>query len=161
MGVFVHVVMLLCMLTLPQDMILNTLKNISAPVIIIYPLATLLLSVIIYNGIQNKKTSEQLEKLNITFENIVEHAPIGIAISEGQNVLFVNNEYEKILERTKSQILSMRWESYTYPDDLTKDLELLEKMQAGIIKRIFNDKTIHHARQFFEMGSNDRSCIGY
>jgi signal transduction histidine kinase len=63
MGIIVHLVMLCCTVFLPSDQKLNTLKTIIVPVLAIYPIATVLLGVLMfrqYRNWQNRKASEKL-----------------------------------------------------------------------------------------------------
>ena len=55
-----HVIMLGCMFTLPQESISSTLGEITLPVLIIYPFASLILCMIIYIAINNIKTEADL-----------------------------------------------------------------------------------------------------
>jgi len=57
-GLINHIVMLLLMLTLPDSVVRHVLETISLPVLIIYPIGTLLLGFVLRNRLQREKTKE-------------------------------------------------------------------------------------------------------
>jgi PAS domain S-box-containing protein len=69
-GIVVHLVMLALMFTLPRESIFHTLRNISLPVMLIYPLGTLVLGLILRNRLKRdeiqKKLIEVTERLSKT-----------------------------------------------------------------------------------------------
>jgi PAS domain S-box-containing protein len=60
-GVLVHVVMLLGAFLLPRDMIFDVLGNISLPVLLIYPIGTLLLGMLLTRQAERSQRQEELE----------------------------------------------------------------------------------------------------
>jgi len=65
MGFIVHLVMISCTILLPASQRFNTLKTIIIPVLSIYPLATVLLGILMfkqYKNWQNRKASEKLRE---------------------------------------------------------------------------------------------------
>lgn len=73
-GLVNHIIMLLCTLALPREMVFNVFQNISAPVIIIYPIGSFLLCMIIFKHLLsseiNLKLKESEEKYRLLTENI-------------------------------------------------------------------------------------------
>lgn len=59
-GVLVHLAMLVCMLTLPDQQGLGVLQVIALPVLIIYPLGTLLLCLVMRQGLKNQAAEKNL-----------------------------------------------------------------------------------------------------
>jgi len=53
-GFATHLIMILCMFALPWDLALSTLKNITGPILTLYPLASLLLSALIQTQEENQ-----------------------------------------------------------------------------------------------------------
>lgn len=134
-GLITHVVMLLCMFTLPNNMAFIVLKEIGFPVLLVYPIGSLLLCLVLFAGHKNIKTQLDLEESEVRFRTMFEQAPMGIAISNNQSIIFVNSMFEKLLERSKEEILARGWEKYTHPDDLNKDRDQLEALRSGEINR--------------------------
>jgi len=59
-GLINHIVMLFLMLFMPKEIIRNVLETISIPVLIIYPIGTLLLGFVLRNRLQREKSKEAL-----------------------------------------------------------------------------------------------------
>ncbi|HHU06141.1 MAG TPA: EAL domain-containing protein [Clostridiales bacterium] len=92
---------------------------------------------------------QKLDEQAFTFDMIFNQAPIGIAITQNTGedrfrpekvVIRANPVYERIVGRTKDEILSLGWESITHPDDLEEDLRNFKRLQAGEIKSYSMDK---------------------
>ncbi len=58
-GLVTHLIMLGLMFTLPLEMALHTLRNISAPVLLIYPLASTLLGGLMINRLKREKLADE------------------------------------------------------------------------------------------------------
>lgn len=84
-----------------------------------------------------------------TFDMLFEQAPIGIAISAGNNpqhsdeaIFRINSTYEQITGRTKAELINLGWANITHPDDLEEDMDNFIKLQAGEIKSYSMEKRI-------------------
>ena len=132
-GLITHVVMLLCMLTLPHNMAFTVLKEISLPVLLGYPIGSLLLCLVLFAGFKNMKTQSDLEESELRFRTMFEQAPMGIAVVNDNQNLYVNLMFEKILGRPKEDLTAMGWEEYTHPDDLQADRDKFAALQSGKI----------------------------
>jgi len=77
----------------------------------------------------NEKLAEQEE----LFRTVFEQSPIGIAISGTRGITDANPMFEKIVGRSNEEILSADWAEYSHPDDVKKDIELLNQFYAGEI----------------------------
>ena len=74
-GLIVHVVMLLCMFSLPLPMAWSVLADISLPILLIYPLVTLLLSLLLLEGERRIDVESGLEKSEKRFRTLAENVP--------------------------------------------------------------------------------------
>jgi PAS domain S-box-containing protein len=90
---------------------------------------------------------QRLGEQALTFEMILDQAPIGIVILHdcdpgrpGEGDMRVNAKYEQILGRTKEEIIRLGWESITHPDDLREERRNLEKLRSGEIKMYSMEK---------------------
>lgn len=84
---------------------------------------------------EKRKLSEINEKLlkeEELFRTVFEQSPIGIFIRSGRAGEH-NTMYEKIVGRTREEIIAAGWESYTHPEDLLKEMECYDKIKAGEI----------------------------
>jgi len=82
MGVLVHVVMLCCTIFLPDEIKWETLKNIALPVILIYPLATVLLGILMENQAGNRTARKELDFSEKRFRTIIEQATDAMYLSD-------------------------------------------------------------------------------
>jgi len=81
-GILVHITMLLCMFALPRNMRLTVFEQMWIPVLLIYPICSLLLSTVLLNGFKNNQ--------------------IRLALIDSENeykVLFYENQKKQILLR--------------------------------------------------------------
>lgn len=61
LGLIVHIGMLLCTLALPREYIVVILRQIFAPVLLLYPIGFLFLCMVIFTGFKNRQTNLALE----------------------------------------------------------------------------------------------------
>ena len=132
-GVVTHLIMLASMLTLPDYAGIAILKEITLPVLLIYPVASLLLSMLIFAGFKNMQVRHDLIESELNFRTIFEQSPIGIAIAEGYRVLYNNPVFSKIMDRSEEEMAGLDWKTITHPDDLAEDSQQFEAMQSGKI----------------------------
>ncbi|MBP2639358.1 MAG: diguanylate cyclase/phosphodiesterase [Firmicutes bacterium] len=79
-GVVVHVVMLLCMLLLPDDMQWLVLGEIAAPILIIYPGATMLYGLLMVQLEEKEKASIALRENEAQLKAMFDHSFLFIAL---------------------------------------------------------------------------------
>ncbi len=148
-GLLVHLIMLACMFTLSADSILQTLKEITFPVLVFYPIAEVILCIVVFYVQRNIRTEMDLKRSEQQFRLMFEQAPIGIAITDNRELHHYNERYLNILGRTREEIDEIGWENFTHPDDIKEDLDNLALLIEGrisdysMIKRYFKpDGTI-------------------
>ena len=133
-GMLTHIVLIMCTMFLPNDLILPTLRTITLPVLTIYPLGTLLMCLIItYEG-KSLHTERLLNASEIRFQKVCEQAPLGIMVESDNVVSYVNAAFARMLGMTQEQIKRTTWKSYTHPDDLERDHILYKQMLRGEIE---------------------------
>lgn len=77
-GIVVHFCMLLLMFTLPGAVAWKVLSDISIPVMLIYPLATLALGLLLLRRLQQVAETQQVKESEIRLSSLIRHAPVGI-----------------------------------------------------------------------------------
>jgi diguanylate cyclase (GGDEF)-like protein/PAS domain S-box-containing protein len=132
-GLITHLVMLMSSLTLPPDVLLSTFEQIALPIILVYPVGSLLLCMVMDAGLKNVRTKQELKASELRFRTMFEQAPIGITVADNHRMLYVNSAYEKILGRTKEELEAIDWADITHSDDLQADMVKFEKLRAGLI----------------------------
>jgi PAS domain S-box-containing protein len=109
MGVLVHVVMLCCTMFLPDEIKWETLKNIALPIILIYPLATVLLGMLMLNQAENWKTRKALDTSEKRFRTIIEQATDAMYLSDlNGNIIDTNQQACKSLGYTREELLNLK-----------------------------------------------------
>lgn len=135
LGLVDHIVMLLCVFLLPKEIIVETLKSITLPVLAIYPLGTLVMCMVItYEG-NSRLIEQRLTESEIRFRAVCEQAPVGITVETTEQVLYANSEISNILKMSQEEIEQVSWQTYTHPEDVQKDVELFSKLVAGEIDK--------------------------
>ena len=133
-GLITHLVMLLCMLTLPPNVMAATIRQISLPILTIYPVGSLLLCLVMAAGQKNVRTNRALESSELRFRTMFEQAPIGITVADNHKTLYMNTAYASIMGRSQEELKDCDWADLTHPDDLPADMEKFKALKAGLIK---------------------------
>lgn len=120
-GILVHSAMLLLMFTLPFESAIKVLKNISLPVIIIYPLATILIGKILSDQDIKRRFVETIKDRESKYRQIIETANEGIWILDKEfNVAFANRKMCDLLGYNHDEMLGRPSDSFM-PDEERKD----------------------------------------
>lgn len=69
-GLLVHIAMLVCMLTLPNQQGMLVLQTITLPVLIIYPLGSLLLCLVMIQGLKNREAEKNLRQSRENYKHL-------------------------------------------------------------------------------------------
>lgn len=73
-GVALHVTMILLMFSFPWEIALNVVRNITLPVLIIYPLGTMVLGMLMTNRLKRDALAQTVRDEEIKFKIIADHA---------------------------------------------------------------------------------------
>lgn len=117
-GILVHSAMLLLMLTLPLDSAIKVLKNISLPVMIIYPLATILIGKILTDQDARNKFIETIKYSESRYRQIIETANEGIWILDKDfKVSYANKRMCDLLGFTQDEMFGQAPDSFLPDED--------------------------------------------
>ncbi len=79
------------------------------------------------------------------FFNAFRDSPIGMVVLDAHGrYLRVNDAFAKILGRDTAELLGRSFAEYTHPDDLPRDVELLDKLAAGTLPYYQLSKRLLH-----------------
>lgn len=93
-----------------------------------------------------KLAQKQLQESEIKFKGIYENANVGIALADNEgNQTDGNAEFLRMLGYNMDQLLKFNFIDLSHPDDLSKELPLLEKIQNGEINHYRVDKRLKRA----------------
>ena len=89
---------------------------------------------IILDITEQKHAEEELRKSEAKFRGVFEDTNVGIALGSAEGtVIEVNEEYLKITGYTRDEFINLNYVEITHPEDLAKEIPLLEKLQKGEI----------------------------
>lgn len=134
-GFIAHVVMLICVLALPHDLTLKVFKQIAVPVLLIYPVVSLMLSIILFNEFKNNQTRLELEKSEAKYKELyyehqnkqkllktlINSVPDLIFYKDVNNVYVgCNSAFEKFTGREEKDLIGLT------------DLDIFDKEMANL-----------------------------
>ena len=74
--------------------------------------------------------SRELKTREAIFRTIFEQSPFGIAIGRDYNLISnINAMFEKIMDRSKEELMSISWTEITHPDDIKLDLDNFKRFK--------------------------------
>lgn len=114
-GLAVHITMILLMLTLPYKTAINVISTMGIPIIIFYPLATVLIGKILNDQEVYGRAIETLKKSETKFRNYIHNAPYAIFVSDDKGkILEVNKEATELTYYTKEELLSKTLKEFSF-----------------------------------------------
>lgn len=116
LGIVTHIGMLVCFFLLPYATALTLLEKISIPVMIIYPIGTVLLGLILLKQIDNKKVYILLNESKKQLERAVDGSPVPIMLhAEDGEVIKISDTWTKLTGYTHNDIpTTKKWSEKAY-----------------------------------------------
>jgi PAS domain S-box-containing protein len=132
-GIIVHICMLALTMTLPSGIRFEVLSNIAIPVILIYPLGTLLVCVVLLDLESRIRAEDALRESEERYRRIVETSLEGIWIlNEERRTIFVNKRIADMLGYTPEEMLGKRIDSFIFEGDLEDYALKRDARQRGV-----------------------------
>jgi len=130
-GLIVHLAMLAMMFTLPGNAGLIVVKQIGLPVMLMYPLATILAGMILSDQVRVEQSAKMLQASEEKYRTLFEESLDGIFITSPGGKIFEMNKKGVTMfgYDTKEEILNLDLEKdvYAYPPDRAR---ILSKVNA-------------------------------
>jgi PAS domain S-box-containing protein len=127
LGIITHFVMLAWMFLLPRETAISVLSKITLPVILIYPLVTVILGKLIINRDKHKNSEEALRKNEEKFRNIFQyHSAVKLLIDpDTGSILQANEAAGKFYGWSPSELKKMRIQDINtlLPEQIKKEME--------------------------------------
>ena len=118
MSITVHIVMLACMLLLPYPDNLTTIRTIAGPVMLIYPIASILLSMLLMRQREYKNVQTQLKQSEERFRILFNHAPLGYqSLDFDGNIIEVNQQWLDTLGYSREEVIEKWFGSFLSPEN--------------------------------------------
>lgn len=122
-GLIVHALMILCMLLLPGERILPTLRSLGPAIIVLYPLATVLAGKILSDALNNNRRYEELKTKERQYRESLDFipVPVGVADSSGK-IRFLNQRFRETFGYKVEDIPDLEsWKEKAYPDPVYRE----------------------------------------
>lgn len=130
-GLVVHIVMLALMLTLPWEIAMKVLGNITLPVILIYPVGTALLGSLLVNYLKRERTGRQLYESMERYRLLVDTANEGIWSMDREHVTtYVNAAMATMLGYNPDDMIGKKVEDYLFSEDLVLHSQRMAQRHA-------------------------------
>ncbi|MAT44260.1 MAG: hypothetical protein CL609_18165 [Anaerolineaceae bacterium] len=129
-GLINHVVMLLLMFLLPMQTALQVLRQITLPVILIYPIGTMLLGILMVNHLKREQNNLLLKENEERLRLAVKGARIGFFSRDMKtDQVVLSPEWKTQIGYTDNEIKNDKaeWEKRIHPEDKEKTLQQIEQ----------------------------------
>ena len=131
-GLTVHVLMLALTVTLPRSIAGETLRDIALPVIVIYPLASVLLGLLMIDQRRRRRSEEALRESEERFAAIADHLPGRLWIRDRElRYLYVNPQLAADLGCGQDELVGKAPEDLWEPDVAASARALCERALRG------------------------------
>ena len=109
MSLTVHIAMLACLLLIPSPAYLAVIRAIAAPVMLIYPLATILLSLLLIHQQERRQAQDQLRQSEERFQLLFNKAPLGYQSLDANGFFIdINQQWLDSLGYSRDEVIG-RW----------------------------------------------------
>lgn len=131
-GLTVHITMLLCAFLLPWQFVMDTLSKIIIPVLVVYPLVTVLLGNMLNFQVDRKRSQEALLESEELFKTVFEQSAVGMAQVDPKGVIRkVNARFCGIVGLSRDELTGKDMRELFQAADSQNEYEYINKLLAG------------------------------
>jgi PAS domain S-box-containing protein len=133
-GLIIHILMLALMFTLPLNTALEVLSNITLPVLVIYPLGTMLLGMLMASRLRRERTSVALTESEERLRLAIQASNIGFFVHDVRNDKeFYSAEWKSQLGYADHELVGSfnEWKNRLHPDDRIEAIAHEEQYLQG------------------------------
>lgn len=137
MGVIVHVIMLLCTTLLPENLFLQTIKNMFVPIMTIFPVATVLMGLLMLKQKQNEENKKALKISEERWHFAIDGAGDGLwDLKPKKNEVFYSNRWKEMLGYHNDDLPNLPeiWHDLLHSEDKDRVQKELNKLLKGEIE---------------------------
>ncbi len=118
MSIVVHAVMLACMLLLPYPDNQNVIRAITMPVMLIYPVASVLLSLLLMHQQELRRMQKQLKQSEERFKLLFDKAPLGYQSLDLDGCFIdVNQQWCDLLGYSRDEVIGKWFGDFLSPEN--------------------------------------------
>jgi len=141
LGLVVHIGEIFCMFALPSDIIWSTIINIGLPVLVVYPVVTMIIARLMMVPIIIIEQKDAIHQSENKFRKIFEEAPIGIGYVDFQGKFIeFNQKYHQMLGYDAEEFAKLTYQAITFSEDLAEEEKLIMQLRQGEIINFSIDK---------------------
>ena len=141
-GLVTHIFMLLCMFSLPLDRALEVLRSIALPVLVLFPLGTVLMGLVIGTRLRQIEAENAIREQEAQLRIMYEQAPVGVAMLEGRKVLRANHRYTMITGDAQGDEAKFTCELVKAQLDSEAEKAEIEAFQMGAADQYSTEKRL-------------------
>lgn len=142
-GFLTHILMLLCMFLQPWERTLEVLRAITLPVLILFPLGTVLIGVVIKTRYREMETEKELREHEEQLRVMYNQAPIGIAILESNRIARANDRFTSITCEKPGDTARFLGEALIPQAEQPSDAESIQTFLSGSANSYQAEKPIN------------------
>ncbi len=132
LGISVHITMLACqLLVIPWPSGLTAISKVWLPVMLIFPVATVLMGVLLRNEDRRRQAEETLLESEEKFKHIFEYSNVGKSITQISGEIRINRTFCEMLGYSPQELQEKRWEEITHPDDIELTQREIDSLLSG------------------------------
>ena len=131
-GVAAHIVMLACQLLLiPWPAGLVAIGRLWLPILLIFPVATVLMGVLLRTEDRRVETIEALRESEDKFKHFFENSNVGQSITQVTGEMRANRAFCEMLGYTLVELQAKKWQEITHPDDIEMTQHEVDSLLSG------------------------------
>ena len=130
-GLVVHLVMLALMFTLPGGVGLSVVMRIGLPVILLYPLATILVGKILSDQVEARQVMKLLHESEDKFKSIFERSNVGKSITRPSGEMQINRAFCDMLGYAQAELQQQPWQAITHSEDVEPTQRVVDALLSG------------------------------
>ena len=143
LGVAVHLMECLYILLLPQDVMYITFTKIGIPILISYPLVTIIIGKLFNFQIIKRIQDRQIIKGEKTIRRIYDNAPIGIlTITNTDSIIGANSEFCTLVNQEESELIGKRFMDFLISNDENEDISIINQITSKEIDFFTGDRIL-------------------
>ncbi len=131
-GVGAHIVMLACQLLLiPWPAGLAAIGRLWQPILLIFPVATVLMGVLLRTEDRRVETVEALRESEDKFKHFFENSNVGQSITQVTGEMRTNRAFCEMLGYSQEELQAKKWQEITHPDDVEMTQHEVDSLLSG------------------------------
>ncbi|MEW6079983.1 MAG: PAS domain S-box protein [Thermodesulfobacteriota bacterium] len=143
-GIAVHLAMIALMFTLPEGAGPVVAKRIAPPVMLLYPLATILAGKILRDQVEAGRQMAIVRESMDRFRHVFESANVGKSLTLPTGEINVNKAFADFLGYTPEELKHKKWQDLTPEDEIEKTEKTVAALLAGENDAIRFEKSYIH-----------------